>query len=263
VHLAQFTRAERMPSDPPLEDAMHEIRTLATLGRAARESAGIRVRQPLSRMVCVVPHAVAASVEPLLPLLAAELNVKELSLAGSADALVTLEAKANFRSLGKRFGKATPLAAQAVAGLPSETLRAFERGEPVAVSVEGESHLLVSDDVTIVRRAAGDLLVEESDGRFAAIDPTVTPELRREGIARELVSRVQRMRKEAGLLVSDRIRLVVAGEETVEEAARGHLAWIAEETLATSVDVGGPIDGLETALQVDLDGLACMIALAK
>jgi isoleucyl-tRNA synthetase len=263
VHLAPFVRTERAPADPVLEDAMAEVRTLATLGRAARETAGIKVRQPLSRMVCVVPRAVAIEVERLLPLLASELNVKEVSLAGSADALVTLEARPNFRSLGKRFGKATPLAAQAVASLASETLRAFERGEPVALSVEGESHLLTPEDVTMVRRATGELVVEEGDGRFAAIDPTLTPALRREGLARELVSRVQRLRKEAGLLVSDRIRLVVAGDGEVEAAAREHLAWIADETLATSVDVGGAAEGYETAHRIDLDGSLCVIALAK
>jgi isoleucyl-tRNA synthetase len=214
-------------------------------------------------MVCVVPRGVALEVERLLPLLASELHVKEVALAGSADALVNLEARPNFRSLGKRFGKSTPLAAQAVSALSSETLRAFERGEPVALSVEGESHLLTPDDVTIVRRATGELVVEEGDGRFAAIDPTLTPALRREGLARELVSRVQRLRKDAGLVVSDRIRLVVAGDGEVEAAAREHLAWIADETLATSVDVGGAAEGNETAHRVDLDGSVCVIALAK
>src|SRR5205085_3331427 len=113
-------------------------------------------------------------------------------------ALVTLEARANFRSLGKRFGKRTPLAAEAVSALTPDTLRAFEHGEPVAVTVDGETHELVPDDVTIIKRATGDLVVAEAEGRFVALDPTVTPELRLEGVARELVSRVQRLRKELG-----------------------------------------------------------------
>ena len=120
---------------------------------------------------------------------------------------MTLEAKPNFRALGKKFGKRTPLAAQAVAAFGGEQLRAFLHGEPLVVSVEGDSHELGPDDLTIVRRASGSLVVQEDGGFFAAIDPTVTPELKLEGYAREVISRVQRMRKESGFAVSDRIRV--------------------------------------------------------
>src|SRR5699024_7225291 len=100
---------------------------LATLGRAAREEARIKVRQPLTRAVCVAPGVDQALLEQLLPLLAAELNVKAIEFARSGDALVTLRAKANFRALGKRFGKKTPLAAAAIAALSSDALRDFEQ----------------------------------------------------------------------------------------------------------------------------------------
>ena len=146
---------------------MAEIRELSRLGRAAREEAGINVRRPLARLLGVVPPHLVDGVETLLPILRSELNVKQALLLTSADELVTLEAKPNFRSLGRKFGKATPLAAKAVQALSGEHLRAFEHGEAVAVSVEGESHLLDPEDVTIVRRAVGDLVVKEAAGRFA------------------------------------------------------------------------------------------------
>jgi isoleucyl-tRNA synthetase len=265
VHLAPFTRAGGAAMrDEALERAMDEVRLLAKLGRAAREVAEVRVRQPLGRLVCVVPGALGQDVSALSGLIASELNVKEVTFAGSADALVTLEAKANFRSLGKRFGKHTPLAAQAVAALTSDALRAFERGEPVAVSVESESHVLTADDVTILRRASGALVVQEEDGRFAAIDPTITPALREEGLARELVSRVQRMRKEAGFAVSDRIRLAVWGNEEIETAARVYQDWISSEVLARSVLVGQPPSSDQHAMQtVDLDGCTVSIAFTR
>ncbi|HET7564038.1 MAG TPA: class I tRNA ligase family protein, partial [Gemmatimonadaceae bacterium] len=213
AHLSPFTRGERdaMELDESLELGMAQIRTLATLGRAAREVANIKVRQPLSRLVCVVPNYQATLLDPLVPLLASELNVKRVEFATAGDALVQLEAKPNFRSLGKRFGKRTPLAAQAVAALRGEALTALERGEQVAIEVEGESHELVSEDVQVIRRGVGDLVVQEAGSYVAAIDPTITPELRAEGLARELVSRVQRMRKEAAFAISDRIRLQVTG----------------------------------------------------
>jgi isoleucyl-tRNA synthetase len=190
--------------------------------------------------------------------------VKRVELATSADALVSLEAKPNFRSLGKKFGKATPLAAQAVQALSSDDLRAFERGEPLAVSVGNEARLLDPEDITIVRRASGELVVKEERGYFAALDPSVTPTLRREGVARELVSRIQRMRKEAAFAVSDRIRLHVAGDPDVEEAVREHREWIAGEVLARSVDVGGEPPGAHHAAQsADLDGLAARVAITR
>src|SRR6476620_1683054 len=144
--------------DHGLDRSMEAIRELARLGRAARETAGINVRQPLPRLVCVAPNVSARDFEALIPLLREELNVKRVEVATSADALVTLEAKANFRSLGKRFGKKTPLAAMAIQGFSSADLLRFEHGEPLVVSVEGESHELLPEDVTIIRRSAGDLV---------------------------------------------------------------------------------------------------------
>jgi isoleucyl-tRNA synthetase len=199
-------------------------------------------------------------------LLAAELNVKKVEFATSGDALVTLEAKPNFRSLGKKFGKRTPLAAQAIAAFTSDELRAFERGEPLVVSVEGESHELGLDDLTIVRRASGALAVEEDGGFFAAIDPTITPELRTEGYARELISRVQRMRKESGFAVSDRIVLTVAGGGEVQDVIDAHGAWIADEVLAAELVVvredALPRNGLEFH-SIDLDGITARVAITR
>jgi isoleucyl-tRNA synthetase len=263
VHLAPYRRANAAAPDVALERAMKEIRTLARLGRAAREEAAIKVRQPLSRMVCVVPQQVAGDVASLFDLLEAELNVKTISLASSADSLVTLEAKPNFRALGKKFGKNTPLAAQAVAAFTSEEIRAFEHGQPLAISVGNESRTLDADDLVIVRRATGTLAVKEEEGRFAAIDPTITPELRREGIARELVSQLQRLRRDLGFAVSDRIRLWIAAPEDVEAATTAYIDWIANELLAREIAFGDPPAGHQARHELDLDGSVVRIALTK
>jgi isoleucyl-tRNA synthetase len=247
---------------PALEDAMAEIRELSRLGRAAREDAGINVRRPLAKMLCVVPKEHAAGVHSLVPLLRSELNVKDVTLLTSADELVQLEAKPNFRTLGKKFGRSTPLAAKAVEALSSEHLLAFEHGEPLSITVDGDTRHLDAEDLTILRRASADLVVKEALGRFAAIDPTITPALRREGLARELVSRVQRLRKEAGLAVSDRIRLFISGDEEIEAAAAEYKDWIAAEVLALRVDLGA--DGLSdkyATQTVELDGFTARVAL--
>lgn len=264
VHLAPFVTPRAETADATLDAAMSAIRTLARLGRAAREDVKINVRQPLPKMVCVAPNVADAALEPLIPLLAAELNVKQVELATSGDALVSLEAKPNFRALGKKFGKKTPLAAQAVSVFNSDQLRSFLRGAPLVVSVEGESHELGADDVTIVRRASGSLVVQEDAGFFAAIDPTVTPELKQEGYAREVISRVQRMRKESGFAVSDRIVLKVAGSAEVNAVIDAHGAWISEEVLATElVFVEPTADELQRMFAIDLDGITAHAAITR
>ena len=269
VHLAPYVRSTGTDRDVRLERTMEHIRMLSTLGRAAREDAGVKVRQPLARMVCVVPRspvgAEADGVElsALVPLLSGELNVRDVSFLSSADALVSLEAKANFRNLGKKFGKATPLAAKGIEALSSDALMAFEKGEPLAISVGNDSRELDPDDLTIIRRASGDMIVKEASGYFVAIDPVVTPELRMEGLAREVVSRVQRMRKESGFAVSDRIRLEVSGTEELEEAVRAHVEWIANEVLASDITVGEKTGKFHAAQSVDIDGLPVSIALER
>ncbi|MGQ0640322.1 MAG: isoleucine--tRNA ligase [Gemmatimonadaceae bacterium] len=261
VHLADYVRADAPLSEPPLEGAMDEVRELVRLGRAAREDLGLNVRRPLARAACVVPAAHVSGVSELLSLVALELNVKSAVLLNSADELVALNAKPNFRGLGKKFGKATPLAATAVQALSSESLRAFEQGHPLSVSVDGAEHQLGLGDLEIVKTALGELVVKEESGRFVALDAHLTPELRAEGVARELVSRIQRLRKAAGFAVSDRIRLWLWGAAELEQAARAHQEWIAGEVLARAMHVGqnGNVSDIATHT-VEIDGLTVTVA---
>jgi isoleucyl-tRNA synthetase len=274
VHLARFIRDQTGAIDVDLERAMAHIRTVATLARAAREEAGVKVRQPLARMVCVVPLpavAVRAAgggraegvLEALAPLLAAELNIKKIEFISSADDLVTLKARPNFRSLGKKFGKNTPLASEAVQALTSEALREFEAGKPLYVSVGNDSRELSAEDLTVVRRASGELVVKEEGGYFAALDPVVTRELRLEGLARELVSRIQRLRKELGFAVSDRVTLSVGGPAEIQEAVKAFEKWIADEILARRVTVGERMEGTHATHTFDLDGKSVEVALER
>jgi isoleucyl-tRNA synthetase len=263
VHLAPYASGGRT-IDHGLDRAMGAIRELSRLGRAAREVAGINVRQPLARLVCVAPGIAARAFDALVPLLREELNVKQVEVATSADALVTLEAKPNFRSLGKRFGKKTPLAAAAVQAFASADLLRFEHGEELIVSVEGESHALVPEDLSILRRSAGDLVVQESGGLFAAIDTTISPALRSEGLARELISRVQRMRKESGFAISDRIRLVVVGDRDILDAAKTHQEWIKGEVLATELVIAETAGKDQTDMTpIDLDGIEARLSITR
>lgn len=273
VHLADFRRTARggdpalLARDVALEDAMAAARTLATLGRSARESAGIKVRQPLGAMTCVAPGIASQWHAMIAPIVAAELNIKQVSFADSAADWVRLEGKANFPVLGKIVGAAMKATKPVVEGLDQGQLRTIEQGGTVSVEVPGHGALeLDATRVTIVAKAATSMVVQQGEGLSVALDPAVTPALRAEGMAREVVSRVQRLRKEAGLAVSDRIRLAVAASVEVQEALRGHSAWMAGEVLARDLvlaDVVPTTTAWQGEADVELDGPTARIALTK
>ncbi len=272
VHLASYTRANPPAEDTALETAMDDVRTLAGLGHAARDVADVKVRQPLPSMQCVVPGDPTAAAA-LGTLLASELNVKQVEFVRSTDNLVSLEAKANFRTLGKKFGKETPIVAEAVGVMDADRLRKLAAGESVTIEAGGVERLIAPDDVAIIRRASGAAVVQENGGYGVALDPTITPELRAEGLAREVISRIQRLRKEAGLAVSDRIAVAVAGDEELEGAVAAHRQHIADEVLAgrllLGADAGSPFaangngDSWTATQAGDVDGRALRLALTK
>jgi len=270
VHLAAFPAPQRR-ADAALARAMDAVRRLASLARSARETVGLKVRQPLARMLVAVPGDVDRTLlGALLPLLMNEVNVKTVEYASGTD-LVSLEAKPSFRALGKRFGKATPEAAAAVKALAPLAVARYEAGERVTITVGGATHALEPGDLEIVRHARGDLVVESDGEVVAALDPALTEALRLEGVARELVSCVQRARKAAGLQVSDRIDLAVQGDEPVLRAVAAHRGYISGETLAGTLVFPAPDEpfgawAAQSGGQVqdlDLDGVRARFALKK
>ena len=266
VHLATLPHPDERCLDAELEEAMDAVRQLVTLGRAAREQAGLRVRQPLRTLYAVVPGNTPVQ-EEVLAVLREELNVKQVSFVREASDLVSLEARPNFRTLGPRFQRHSGAAAAAIRALGQEELHAWGRGEPVSIVVDGVEHPLGPDDLQVAEVARGDLVVRAANGFTAAIDPALDDALRAEGLARELVNRVQRLRKESGLDVTDRIRLAISGPEGVRAAAARHRAFIAGETLAVDVVVAREEDGASGAYtnrrQVAFDGTRAAIALAR
>ncbi len=257
VHLARFPIASGR-REAGLEDAMDAVRRLASLARSARDERNLRVRQPLATMQVAVPAASRGPVlDQLLELLRLEVNVKAIEVVASDADLVRLRAKPNFRSLGKRYGKRTPAIAAAAASLSPDQLRGLEQGRPATVQVDGEAATFNPDDIVVEREVASDWLVG-SDGPFVvALDPHLTDDLRLEGLAREVVNRVQRLRKEAGYVYTDRIGLWIEGDEPVVEAARRHADFIRGETLARRLELGrrAPAPDLEQQLEIDGRGV--------
>ncbi len=265
VHLAEFPVSEFGRIDLALEEEMQGVRVLVSLGRAAREDVRMRVRQPLRTLHAVLPRGVRRPRAEILEVLRDELNVKEVRFLESADELVDLVARPNFRALGPRFQKESEAAAQAIRELPSADLRAFREGGSVSIRVGADTVVVEDDWLEIVEEAAGEFAVKR-DGEYAiALDPRVDVELRREGMARELVNRIQRLRKDSGLEITDRIRLGVEGSEEVSSVVEEFHEFIAGETLALEL-AGGPASGQdshEAVLEDEIDGLPVRLGLSR
>jgi isoleucyl-tRNA synthetase len=257
VHLRDFPLADPALADPELEAEMQAVRLTVELGRAARAQAKAKVRQPLRRAVIVANDAERAAIEARSALVAAELNVKELDFVSEEADLVSYAVKPNYRSLGPRFGKRMPQVAAAVEALdPAHVARVMGDGGEIGINVDGDEHVLGPEELTLALQPLEGYEVEADAGHAVALQLELDDELRREGLAREIVHAVQNARKEAGLEITDRIELALGGDEQLLEAAREHEEYVAGEVLATSVSYeaaeGAPakIEGGELTISV-------------
>jgi isoleucyl-tRNA synthetase len=211
-----------------------------------------------------VPAAVRGeTLEAFLDVFVREVNVKQVEVVASDEELVRLSAKPNFRTLGKVYGKDTPAAAQAAGTLSPAQLRVLEGGETVEHETDGRRFTYRPEDIVVERRVVTDWLVQSGGPYVAALDPTISDDLRDEGLAREIVNRVQRLRKEAGYDYNTRIDLGLSGPQAVLEAARAFSGFIAGETLARQFDAGSDLDRPDLREAVDIDGHALVLSLRR
>jgi len=238
VHLAAYPSVDESLIDPALGTNMELTRRLVEVGRAARAASGVRTRQPLA--TAVVTDGGAAALPPeLLAEIASELNVREV-VVGSAGSLVDTTAKANFRALGQRFGKQVQDVAAAIASADAAALsEALNREGSALLHVKGETVTLGPDDVVITQRPRQGWAFAQDGGAAVALNLAVTPELRRAGVAREVIRLVQEARKNSGLEVTDRIVLrYEATDQDTAAALAEHAGAIADEVLATDFGPG-------------------------
>jgi isoleucyl-tRNA synthetase len=258
VHLRDYPETDPALADPELEAGMAAVRLTVELGRAARAQAKAKVRQPLRRAVIVANEAERAAIEARAALVTAELNVKELDFVSDESELVSYTAKPNYRSLGPRFGKRMPQVAAAIEALDAaHVAEVMANGGEVGINVEGDEHTLGPDELALSLQPLEGYEVEAEAGHAVALQLELDDDLRREGLAREIVHAVQIARKEAGLEITDRIELSLAGDEELLAAVRAHERYVAGEVLATGVaygDVAGgvaaKIDGRELEISV-------------
>ena len=262
VHLQRFPEEVQLINED-LEQEMSAARLLVSLGRAAREEAQIRVRQPLRCAEVILPQGKELSSE-VLGVVREELNVKDVIFRSSLEGLVTLVARPNYAALGPVFGKATNTAAEVIRALSQEKLEEYRDGGIVEISVDDQLYRLVDGDAEIVQEASGTLLVKGEGATTLALDTELDDELLDEGIARELVNRVQRLRKDAGLEITDRIELGIAGALGLQDATASHREFISGETLALNLVVDNEIDGEKFAhlREVEINDMLVQIGLS-
>jgi isoleucyl-tRNA synthetase len=257
VHLRDFPQVDESLTDPELEQGMEAVRLTVELGRAARAQAKAKVRQPLRRAVIVANEAERAAIEARADLVTAELNVKELDFVTDESELLSYSAKPNYRALGPRFGKTMPQVAAAVEALDAAHVAAvLAEGGEIGIDVDGHDHSLGPDDIALALQPLEGYEVEAEAGHAVALQLELDDELRREGLAREIVHAVQNARKAAGLEITDRIDLTLSGDSDLLEAAQAHQDYLAKEVLATSVSFDGAdgaaakIDGRDLKIRV-------------
>ncbi|MGI5950684.1 MAG: DUF5915 domain-containing protein, partial [Brooklawnia sp.] len=242
VHMARWPVADETQIDARLANSMRLTRALVELGRAARAEARVKTRQPLARAL-IGSGARAHLDDELVAEICAELNIGAVETFDAAGDLVDFSAKANFRALGKRYGKQTPVVAGAVAEADAAALAsALSASGVVRLDVDGVGEVeLGPDDVFITERPREGWSVVEEDGQTIALDLELTPELVAAGQAREAIRFIQETRKASGLDVSDRIQLAWAADSSeLAAAVTGHAEQIADEVLATSMAAGEP-----------------------
>jgi isoleucyl-tRNA synthetase len=214
----------------------------------------------LREAVVVATGREREAIERLGTLVRDELNVKELRFVEAADELGTYEIKPNYRSLGPRFGRSMPQVAAAVGALdPVHVAEALREGSPVGIAVDGHDHWLESKDLVLAMAPLEGYQLEREGSHAVAVDLALDDELRREGLAREVVHAVQSARKAAGLAVEDRIRLVLGGDDELVGAARAHEGYVAGEVLAVEVSYDGAHDGALATIE----GRELRIAVAR
>jgi isoleucyl-tRNA synthetase len=250
VHLCDYPLPDPSLRDEGLERQMQVARDTVELGRAARAEAGVKVRQPLAEAVVVAADRERAAIERFQGLVLDELNVKRVRYVSAAEELGHWELKPNYRALGPRFGKRMPQVAEAVASLDAERAVARLRaGATVGVSINGTEHQLGPDDLQLVLLPLAGHQVERSGMHAVALRLELDEDLRREGLAREVVHSIQAARKAAGLEVSDHIALTLAGDAELIEAARAHEPYVAGETLASRLSYDGPAADRLTSIE--------------
>ena len=236
VHLADYPVYDASAVDKALEERMSIAQTITSMVLALRRKVNIKVRQPLATlMIPVDDQARREAIEAVRDLILSEVNVKEIKFVGTGDGVLVKRVKPDFKKLGPKHGKAMKTVAAALQQLSQSEIVAFERDGVIDLSVDGESRRVDVCDVEIISEDIPGWLVANEGNVTIALDVTLTDSLRREGIARDIVNRVQNIRKDRGFNITDKISLEFEANPMTDEAIKEYGEYIGRQVLADSV----------------------------
>ena len=261
VHLANFPVSVENFVDKSLESKMMKAQTVSSLVLSLRKKEMIKVRQPLQKvMIPILDETQRAEIEAVSDLIKAEVNVKEIELLDDASGVLAKQIKPNFKALGPRFGKDMGLISSEIQKFSQEQINEIDAKGELSLVISGKSIILTSQDVEISSQDIPGWLVANSNGITVALDIKISEELKQEGIARELVNRIQNIRKDSGFEVTDKIKVQIQRNGELEQAIKNNESYIKDETLTEELNF---TDNLESGIEIEFDDIKTKILISK
>ena len=261
VHLAKFPEYKEEMIDKELEVRMQMAQDVTSMVLALRRKVNIKVRQPLQCiMIPVVDEEQRAHIEAVKALIMSEVNVKDIKFVDGAAGVLVKKVKCDFKKMGPKFGKQMKAVATAVAEMSQEAIAELEKNGSYTLQLDGTDVLVEATDVEIFSEDIPGWLVANEGKLTVALDVTVTEELRREGIARELVNRIQNIRKSSGLEITDKIKITLSKNQQTDDAVNEYKDYICNQVLGTSLTL---TDEVENGTELNFDDFSLYVSVVK
>ncbi|MBQ4138556.1 MAG: class I tRNA ligase family protein, partial [Muribaculaceae bacterium] len=263
VHLAHYPKADMTVIDKDLEERMHMAQTITSMVLSLRRKKNLKVRQPLtSIMIPVLDDKQRAAIEAVGNLIINEVNVKEIKYVGNDEGVLVKRVKPDFKKLGPKYGKIMKALAQALTTLPQADINRFEQDGTITLDINGQQAVVETADVEIISEDIPGWLVANEGNLTVALDITLTDDLRREGVARELVNRIQNVRKSKDFDITDKIVVRINPDERVNDAVKQFKDYIAHQVLAVSIDLQDVTDNAQR-VELDMDDYSLFVTVEK
>ena len=262
VHLAAYPKADESAIDSKLEKRMAIAQQITSMVLSLRRKKNLKVKQPLTAiMIPVLDEAQKQDIEAVADLIMSEVNVKGINYVGGDAGILVKRIKPDFKKLGPKFGKNMKAAAQALTSLEQSQIAQFEKDGKIALTLNGEEAVVELADVEVISEDIPGWLVANDGNITVALDITITDDLRKEGIARELVNRIQNVRKSKDFNITDRIVVKITPDEHVNDAVAQFKDYIAKQVLAVAIELA-PVEGTDV-IALDMDDYELKITVDK
>jgi isoleucyl-tRNA synthetase len=261
VHLAGFPVYDESLINKTLEERMQIAQTISSMVLALRRKVGIKVRQPLQTIIApTLNDEQRTNIEAVKNLVLNEVNVKELNFVDNTSGILMKKIKPDFKKLGPRYGRIMKQLTVSIQGMSQEDIALFEQTGRFAVNIDWQECVIATDDVEIISEDIPGWLVANEGNLTIALDITVTDDLRKEGLARELVNRIQNLRKNSGYEITDKIRIRMSSSDETDEAVKDYSDYIKKQVLAESLEI---VDDQTTGAELDFEDFRLFVETEK